>query len=558
MMRNHKSYIGIKTEYTLTLRNILTGKKKSIKTHNILTMYGIYNLVGHLPYYSNGYSCEVSSVYFGTGSGTPAVSDTTMFTPAFSAGTGDSNVKRTFGSMEIISENERKFNVTFVIPPSDSYSANITELGLAGGGHLYTHALIMDSEGNPISINKTNIDELTVSVDFYVTRGDISESELVFSFGGSVMTDSYHFFEYFYSYYKSQSSLELTDAANIDYLFKPCQKAGNTAAWKDTTYSMSGCRFSTSNSPEMYVNMVAFSNSRPEDALTAVEMPSFAFRFPNAKLFPQRTLTGMSLGKGDGSTKEFIPVLPVWVKDTEVIYKNGNALTRGVDYNCDHLGNARRMQGITQGTFFKKLLQYSDQIPQANYADQYGFFIPGTKQKVANGYNDKGPSLNESTPMIITYMTDPLLGNSINTIVPGTWTCTSPSDYSRKEEIPEGTTLTYSVSEDGKNYTDVLSLPISCSYNSSFSDTTDHKLDKEYVMKYMKISVTWPEGTRDKDTLGLYQAVGDSQFCHRGSGIIFTNAPAANDVLTMDAAIDRPWKSSDYIFDFNPVISFAQ
>lgn len=557
-MRKEKPRIGIKTEYSLTLRNTLTGEKRSITTHNTLTTYGIYDLVGHLPYFSNGYTCSVSTVYFGTGSGTPAVSDTAMFTPAFSAGTGDSNVKRSYGTMEIISENERKFNVTFVIPPSDSYSANITELGLAGGGHLYTHAMIMDSEGNPISINKTNIDELTVSVDFYVTRGDISESELVFSFGGNVLIDSYHFFEYSYSYYSYQSCLELTDAANIDYLFKPCQKAGDSAAWKDTTYSMSGCRFSTSNSPEMYVNMVAFSYSRPEDALTDVEMPSFAFRFPNAKLFPQRTLTGMSLGKGDGSTKEFLPVLPVWVKDTEVIYKNGNALTRGVDYTCDHLGNARRMQGITQGTFFKKLLQYSDEIPQANYSDQYGFFIPGTKQKVANGYSDKGPSINESTPMIISYMTDPLLGNSINTIVPGTWTCTKPNDYSSKKEIPEGTVLTYSVSEDGNTYTDVLSLPISCSYNESFSDTTDHKLDKDYVMNYLKISIKWPDGTRDKDTLGLYQAVGDSQFCHRGSGIVFTNAPAANDVLTMDAAIDRPWKSSDYIFDFNPVISFAQ
>jgi hypothetical protein len=114
------------------------------------------------------------------------------------------------------------------------------------------------------------------------------------------------------------------------------------------------------------------------------------------------------------------------------------------------------------------------------------------------------------------------------------------------------------VSEDGKIYTDVLSLPISCSYNNSFSDTTDHKLDKDYVMNYLKISVKWPDGTRDKDTLGLYQAAGDSQFCHRGSGIVFANAPAANDVLTMDAAIDRPWKSSDFIFDFNPTISFAQ
>ncbi|MGN0363159.1 MAG: hypothetical protein ACI4ET_09995 [Bilifractor sp.] len=557
-MRKKKPPIGIKTEYLLMLRNTLTGEKRSIKTHNTLTTYGIYDLVGHLPYFANGYTCSVSTVYFGTGSGTPAVSDTAMFTPAFSAGTGDSNVKRSYGTMEIISENERKFNVTFVIPPSDSYSANITELGLAGGGHLYTHAMIMDSEGNPISINKTNIDELTVSVDFYVTRGDISESELVFSFDGNVLIDSYHFFEYSYSYYSYQSCLELTDAANIDYLFKPCQKAGDSAAWKDTTYSMSGCRFSTSNSPEMYVNMVAFSYSRPTDAMTAVETPSFAFRFPNTKLFPQRTLTGMSLGKGDGSTKEFTPVLPVWVKDTEVIYKNGTALTRGVDYTCDHIGNARRMQGITQGTFFRKLLQYSDKIPQANYSDQYGFFIPGTKQKVANGYSDKGPSINESTPMIISYMTDPLLGNSINTIVPGTWTCTKPNDYSSKKEIPEGTVLTYSVSEDGNTYTDVLSLPISCSYNESFSDTTDHKLDKDYVMNYLKISIKWPDGTRDKDTLGLYQAAGDSQFCHRGSGIIFTNAPAANDVLTMDAAIDRLWKSSDYIFDFNPVISFAQ
>jgi hypothetical protein len=43
MMRNEKSPIGIKTEYTLTLRNTLTGKRQSVRTHNILTTYGIYN-----------------------------------------------------------------------------------------------------------------------------------------------------------------------------------------------------------------------------------------------------------------------------------------------------------------------------------------------------------------------------------------------------------------------------------------------------------------------------------------------------------------------------------
>lgn len=542
--------------YTLTLRNTVTGEKKVYRTHNVLTTRGIYAYAAHLPFFANGHGYGTNALHCGTGTGTPSQSDTALFKEAFTASSSDSTVKISYKPRERIDKNTLKCNITFVIPPASNYTANITEIGLACGSTLYTHALLVDSEGNQISVNKTDTDELTVSVDVYYQRGDVCFGEVVHAFQNAApfMSDSSWPSTGFGSYSKN-SRLILTKAANIEFAYQKQQSATGTNAWDGTKLTFSGYRFSTSNSPTCYVNSIMYSSSDG-----SWQKPAFGFRFPNAKVFPQRQLTGLALGTGDGSTKEFSPILPAWVKDTEVIYKNGTALTRDVDYTCDHLCNAKKDIGMTQGNFLMEIVQAHLTVSQNYGIDymQYGgqAFIPGTCQiyeAVTWSYRPV-PTITQDTPMILSYMEDPLVGNSINTIVPGSFrgAKTNTNDDSR---IPAGTVITYSVSEDGTTYEDVLSITVSSS-NNTFSDTTEHTLDKDYVMKYMKISVKWPDGTSDADKLSIYQSAGNSRFMHLGKGIVFSEAPAEGDVLTMDAGIDRPWKSSDYILDFNPIIQY--
>lgn len=44
---------------------------------------------------------------------------------------------------------------------------------------------------------------------------------------------------------------------------------------------------------------------------------------------------------------------------------------------------------------------------------------------------------------------------------------------------------------------------------------------------------------------------------YKGSGITFTNAPAADAIITLDAKIDRPFKNSNFVIDASMSLHFG-
>lgn len=134
------------------------------KTNEIKQQCTAYNVVLNT-YYSdqskNVYT-PLTTIAIGTGTGTPAVTDTALFSALTTKSGSPSSLTH------IIDDNIYKFYFTLTITFNESEAnGDLTEIGL--GSKLYTHAMFTDSEGSAISIHKTNNDRLTVTATVYIT-----------------------------------------------------------------------------------------------------------------------------------------------------------------------------------------------------------------------------------------------------------------------------------------------------------------------------------------------------------------------------------------------------
>lgn len=156
---NVEQKINIHNRFDIHVDNIKTGKHKEYKGYNILLDSIYTRLCNRFSYFVN--------IHFGTGTGTPTAAGTSLFTHLGTKTAVDEEIVKAFP----ISSWKRKV----VLAPEEYVGQTITELGIAWGAtssYLMTHAMIKDSEGNPISITKTDIDVVTIYATVYVTLSE--------------------------------------------------------------------------------------------------------------------------------------------------------------------------------------------------------------------------------------------------------------------------------------------------------------------------------------------------------------------------------------------------
>lgn len=106
-----------------------------------------------------------SHIQYGTGTGTPASTDTALFSylgglAASAAIYDDSHYVEGWNS----------FTKYITLDEQTAVGATLSEVGLAGAasGSLCTHALLCDMNGNPITITKTNTDIIKIYATVYI------------------------------------------------------------------------------------------------------------------------------------------------------------------------------------------------------------------------------------------------------------------------------------------------------------------------------------------------------------------------------------------------------
>ena len=151
------SKVDIHNKFKIEVRNAQTGElKQEAFAYNIVLDAMWSRLVNFQGYFTN--------IHFGTGTGTLAPSRTTLFTWLG---------QKTAVNVELIKAMPvSSWTRNCVLAPEEFVGSTLREVGIAysaTANQIVTHALLEDSEGNPISITKTALDVVTIFATVFVT-----------------------------------------------------------------------------------------------------------------------------------------------------------------------------------------------------------------------------------------------------------------------------------------------------------------------------------------------------------------------------------------------------
>ena len=511
-----------KTNYHLELIDSRSGEKKQeVDTSNVFTI-GWWNAALY-NYGSAGAPRFVTNIYLGSGSGTPAESDTAMFKNLWNIGSDSETRTADVENKSIHVVASASF------PATSSYVGTITEVGIwsstCGGGSswptpvMMTHALLKDAEGNPISITKSDTDILKVTVVLDISYS-VSSPWTLNKYPGyllSVVRSSVLRNQWMNVYFSlgttSQEPRNYGNNYGLYHYPQPTAFLGSTGSMNKATKKMT---FPTAR------NEVAAGSTRPIYYNYAMFTGFCYVALPNPDIFPSYMVSGIRIGTGDGNATQFPNPMNYYVKDTETIYKNGNALVRGTDYTIDYRNNHNRLPELA----------------------------PTKNAKLTGGVELAAATYNGHKQMLFQRMINNVNAYLIDPVSVG-WTDVAPLTIEFEDSgdvntffIPSWVVtgvITLSHSADGETWTQA------CQVNHT-SGTANTETFSKVNAKFWKI-----EGTNTKWTTHNFttDVMTDELFLgYVGDPYItFTEAPADGDVITMDVEMDRPFKNGNFVID---------
>lgn len=327
---NIKQEIRRHNKFEVTVCDTVTGVvKQEAVAYNIITddffkmKFGVF-ATGNDPIYP---TANMTYISVGTGTGTPAITDTALFTAL---------LHRESTLLETHYEYPTSYIVRQIKLNADEYNGQtLTEVGLehyytygmwsSAGYKLCTHAMLQDAEGNQIAIAKTDTDVVFIRATFYCTFtqtgwGDngvypeASKNTLIqWLLHG---TDSL-------LVRTSRYPIEHSSDLNNDYEYTKTYRVF------DGRGNMTSMTF---NLPEITILDTEFNTH----VVKNIGIAGFgAFQFPDASAFPDYAVTRLTLGDGDGETTEYNIKCPCIKPDSVHIYVGDVEKTEGTDYTID-------------------------------------------------------------------------------------------------------------------------------------------------------------------------------------------------------------------------------
>jgi len=530
-----KLITGYRTNYHLELIDSRTGEvKQRADTENIF-LSNWWNSARNE--YCSGRL--VHEFVFGSGSGTPSESDTGPFSILWTVAASSER--------QTIDEENKRFTcvASTSLPATSSYVGTITEIcctsraAAANGNqwpnlrdYVFTHALLKDAEGNPITITKTDVDILEVTVTITISYSCSSPWVLnrlpgyLMKKRGAIVNSANWADSQWFSIHLALGTTQSDPQMFIyNYDYNRANIVGPSCG--------TSCSMLATGSLSKATKKMTFANTRIEQSVgqtrpvyyNYVILEGFMYaELPNVNLFPAYTISGISIGTGDGQRVQFDNPLDYYVKDTEVIYKNGVALVRGVDYTIDYRNNHHRLPELAPTRNCKLLGGVS--IGAGSYGDNGPKRIPFQRfMRSASVYllETTYVGWTASAPLLIELENT----GELNTFFIPSWVVTG--------------NVTLSRSDDGENWTQVCQV-------AHTSGTANLESFTKVNAKYLKI-----EGTNAGWTQHAYTSDDMSQEIFIGyvgdPYITFTEAPADGDVITMDVEMDRPYKNGNFVID---------
>ena len=532
---NIDANIKFKNNYRLQHIDTITGETlHDLEFHNVVLDQIIDAVMQVPPIFQKGYF----GIAIGSGSGTPSASDTQLFhqIKKFNA-TGKCSKK---------DNNTLLFSISVTIPASASEVYDISEVGVCFQpvlnstqyNTLVTHALILDSEGNPITVKKKDTDKIILNCEVYITfesegieNFDIDAFVYNSSKAGTLVM------QYIFGAATSVEAQKVSAAYghygysdNPFYTDKNCQSTYLLPSpnWvKDKNAKTLTVNFGPSRLPEFsmptYIKGITFGKLG-------------TIKLPNEAIFPRYKISNITVGVGDGETTKFKCPLNYFIQDSETIRVGNNEKIRDTDYTIDNEANQDELIELSAGNeaiISGGLYGYSAPLfrkpfGQIGYSsNNYGYF--GICQ------------FDASNPLFLDFKESVKL----NTLrVPLSNRSMTLTLFGRDTEEEDWTLIGQFTLNNENNH-----------YNFDLCYYRYIKLTSTAEVPYMSNTGYDSGYTNNYDTIEKCK-----EKCYFigyvGDGIEFTTPPPAGAAITMDAYTDLPFVSPNNVLDLSATLTF--
>ncbi len=528
-----KPTILCKNQYTIRKVDAEGNEREVAHFHNV-PLQVFYNAVIGA---NVGYSVDstVHSCWFGTGSREPSGSDTALEHPLWTYGWNYSNVT----SWEKYLNEQRHVchKYTFKIAADADHVGTVSEVGIAfmtsrgGGVALGTRALILDAEGNPMTITKTDLEALFVDVIFEFTLQD---------------TDEFKWIPENYIGYGARSGTSWAPIFNLglcDRIFflgritedgfkQQLATLEFSKAYKNSNHELdvTNARLQQTVIPsQRYIKAIGIGSNSYSGVILGY------WKLPNPDVIPPKVLRGMQVGIGDGSQTVFNAPLAEWMKDTEEIFINDVQQVRGVDYVCDHDANSL---GLCECSILHEM-EYAGEwttAPQSVITPIIGNAPYRNGSYRTALWNKDHPTITYAFPEEgIKTIKRFVLRNFIAYISISSGSASYNTNWSNA-------IWTIEYSEDGTEWQTAGNAVIDSNNRAELI------LDQAVTARYWRFTIS------NRINGILFSAQGHDSIMAYGEQlpITFTQAPPVDAVITMNATVDCPMKNSNFIIDVNP------
>lgn len=498
--------IQIHNKFEFEVRDSLTGKlRQTAVSYNIVLGQCFTRLINR--------SSKFGYMHIGTGTGTLDIARNALFTFLGSRSCTVVETDYAYPTSWI----RRKI----VLAPADFVGEIITEVGLAYGSSassLCTHSLLQDSEGNPISIQKTDTDVVTIYSTVYASIGNFENDYWILPSPGNnavlkgILADSYTAPKVYLGQWGAQAGDGFQTADVLGYVFSNDSNLDFIMATGGKTYDFSG---DAVNNKWVFAAKRWDYNENNPFIVGSIGSPTYGcIAFPNVSVFPALDLTGIAIGTGDGAQTHFDVRVPWFVEGSESVYVDG-VLVPDTDYTIDCHAGCEGARYPYLGD--NPLVSFS--FPSVHY-----YCTPESGDSfAAQGVPGMAVKANGSFTAILEY-TYPITASRIFL-----------SDY-----IDSGSCSAY-VSDNGVDWT--------LAGQRGSEGLGDLVLDDTFTSKWWKVSPYCRAGYPDYIKLYPY---------YNAKGLVFSSPPAAGKAITMDCSIDRPIKNENWILDYGFSVQFSR
>lgn len=319
-----KEKVLLHNKFDVKVVDSRTGEVKQTATaYNVILNYYFNSRLLDSPMYKT--SDLLTYIAIGTGTGTPAITDTGLFTHL---------TRKAVTTLETVYEYPTSHTTRQIkLEATECNGYNITEVGFeayrsgtwSSYYYLMTHAMLQDSEGNQIAIAKTDVDVVYITATFYATYtpsgfGDngvypVAEKNYLMRWlltGGVDSTIRFGRFPV-----QNSSDMETKYSGSKGYSF-----TNGVGSMDNYQYDLPVTTFLDSECNNRIVRHLGIAGFG-------------AFTFPNHDAFPPYAVNHLVIGEGDGETTEFNIKCPLIQAGTPRVYVNNVELVAGTDFTVD-------------------------------------------------------------------------------------------------------------------------------------------------------------------------------------------------------------------------------